>query len=220
MSQDIVSQMVNEMGVSPGALQQMSDQSQGYANANPAMQQGMPPPGQPGQGMPMQPGQPMQGMQQMQPGQTMQPSGQPAMSQMDIQNMSPEQQMMYLQSIQQNGQMPQQTQQQYQQQQDLQIADDNSSQSDSTISGENVDTSFDMANYGIPNSDGNLVDQILEKIKLPIAVMVLVFLVCLPQFNNQFDRLLPTKIIGNNYYYIASKAVLVGLVFFGLQLIL
>ena len=217
MSNDIVSQMVNEMNVPPQMLQQMSDQQK-------QMSGGIVPSGQMGQQHAMVGGN-MKGMQPgmgMQPGVGMQPGtgmqqgmGMPGGS-TDVQNMTPEQQMMYMQQIQQQSgqQMPQQTNYQHNQQQQMM---EESSDSESTMSG--GEESFDPANYGM-NSKGTLFDQIVDNVKLPLVVFVLFCVLSLPQVTKQVDSLLPSRILTNLYYHVAVKGLVAAVLFFGASLVL
>jgi len=119
---DIVADMVNQMGMSPQQLQQMSDQQQMAGNGN-------------GQMLAMNPA--MGNYQGMQPG-----------TGMDVQSMSPEQQMAYMRQIQQQGQgmgMPQQQQMMLPPQDD---SDDESSDDETVDDNEHIDSDFGMNNNG------------------------------------------------------------------------
>lgn len=209
---DIVHQMVNEMGVSPAVLQQMSQQQQygqqGQPQGMPGMMPGMPGmmPGQAG-GAPMHPAM-MQQMQQ-QPG-------------VNIQDMSPEQQMAYMahfQQMQQQQMMPQQHIQQ--QQADIESSSDTAS-SDSTASSDNGhggSAGASMANYGMAQEKG-VVDWVIDSVKGPLIVAIIVFILSLPVVSSSINRFLPAVILTNTYYTVGVTSLLAGLSYFLISLVI
>lgn len=205
---DIVHQMVNEMGVSPAVLQQMSQQQQ-YA-PQPGGMPGMPgmPGMMPGQGggAPMHPAM-MQQMQQ-QPG-------------VNIQDMSPEQQMAYMaqfQQMQQQQMMPQQ-QIQHTQQQDTDSSSDTASSDSTASSNGGHDNSAVAASYGMTQEKG-VVDWVIDSVKGPIIVAIIVFILSLPVVTSTINRFLPAMILTNTYYTVGVTSLLAGLCYFIISLVI
>lgn len=198
---DIVHQMVNEMGVSPAVLQQMSQQQQYGQQGNT-------------QGMPgMMPGQ--AGGAPMHPAMMQQPS-------VNIQDMSPEQQMAYMAHFQQMQQQQMMPPQQFQQQQaDIESSSDTAS-SDSTASSDNGHSGSagaSMANYGMVQEKG-VVDWVIDSVKGPLIVAIIVFILSLPVVSSSINRFLPAVILTNTYYTVGVTSLLAGLSYFLISLVI
>jgi hypothetical protein len=180
-NQDIVSEMMGQMNLSPAMAEQLQNQQAG----------GYHPMGEaPGGGM----------------------DGLPH---------TPEEQMRLMQSASQYEQQSQQSQQpQYQQQNDQQQNDqyDSSSVSSSQATAES-DLDLEKAGLAVGTSK-TLIDTIGEYLKDPLIVIVFYVIISLTQVDTLIRKVLPAIISQNVYYYLGTKAFLLGLAFLISKLIL
>ena len=223
-NQDIVTEMVQQMGLTP----QMADQFQQQGTAAPQM----PPSGQ-GQGMPqMQPNMMPPQMQQ----QGMIPQMQQSMPHMQ-QGPSPEEQMRLLDAAQSG---PSQLSQQMLQQ-PSEVAPDiplhemlppeaggslpnnipppedlYESESSSTVSTES-EINLEKAGLGKPPKSWS--ESIIDCVRDPIIVIVLYVIFNIPQVSDMLVRFLPAILKSNSYFILGIKALLIGLTFMVTKLV-
>lgn len=184
MSNDIVSDMIKEMHLSPQKLQEISSQDP----ANNGMQ-GQMQPGQMQLGQ-MQPGQMQQGQMQGGPEQQLQ-----AMQLLQQQEQLKQQQLQYQQQMQQQMQQLQMQQSQVPDQ-----VPDNMSESTGSI--------MDVSQFGMTGKNGGVVDQILSQLQNPLIVVVAFVIMSLPQVTTGLNGLLRAYVSPRGYLMLAIRAVL------------
>jgi hypothetical protein len=189
MSKDIVSEMVQQMGLTPQMVDRMQDQGQGYPQY-----QGMP-------GGAMQGGA-MQGMHGMQGGAM--PGGMGGLPS------TPEEQMRLLQDAQSAAQ----AQGQAPPVDDYAGQNHQANQGDDESSQASTESDIDLEQIGLGHSRSTI-DIIMEYLKDPIVVLVLYIILNLPEVDTLIRRTLPSNISGNVYYYLAIK----GLILFSAYLL-
>jgi hypothetical protein len=226
-NQDIVTEMVNQMGLTP----QMADQFQqqgtpqmppsGGMQGMPQMQQGMP---QMQQGMPQM----QQGMPQMQQGM---PQMQQTMPPMQQGGPSPEEQMRMMDAAQSG---PSQLSQQIPAQQpslgdiplhemlpqespsskllNIPPPEDIRYESESS-STESTESEINLEKAGLGKPPKSWTETITDCIRDPIIVIVLYVIFNIPQVSDLLVRFLPAILKSNSYFILAIKALLIGISF-------
>ncbi len=187
MGDDIVSDMIKEMDLSPQKLQEIS--SQDPANAGQMHQNSM----QGHQGMQYNPG-----MQQNPGNYEMQQTPEQQLQSMQMLNQQ-------LQQEQQAQQMQSQQMQQMQQMQQRQPQYDESTESTGSV--------VDINKFGMKNN-GSFIDQILHHLQNPLIVLIAFIILSLPPVINGLNNLLRAYVSPRGYLMIGIRAVLSSLLFY------
>ena len=185
MSNDIVSDMIKEMQLSPQKLQEISSQdpANNSMQGQMAMQQGQ---------MQMQQGQmPMQ----MQQGQGQVHGG-------------PEQQLQAMQLLQQQEQLKLQQQQYQQQMQQLQMQQMQQMQAPEQVPDDSTESTGSMMDVSQFGMEGGIVDQILSQLQNPLIVVVAFVIMSLPQVTTGLNGLLRAYVSPKGYLMLAIRAIL------------
>jgi hypothetical protein len=125
---------------------------------------------------------------------------QPGMQDPGFQHLSAQQQMEYM-----NYQQRMQQQAQAQAQAQAPPEYDETSTVTSTESSE-----MDLNKLGLSGGKKTLFDIIISKLKGPLVVAILFIIFSLIQVDGIFRQFLPPMILGNSYYYLAIKGLVVG----------
>lgn len=166
-NRDIVSDMVQQMGLTPQMADQMQNQQGGMA--------GVPYSGGYGPGGP----------------------GLPS---------TPEEQMRLMEAAQQPPMMQQQMPEY-----------DSDSETETTAS---TESDVDLEKVGLNSPPKGWVDSIMNYLKDPLVVMVLFVIINLSQVGDLLRKVLPAMLVGNSYYFIGAKALIMGTVFMGSRLVI
>lgn len=165
MSNDIVGQMVQQMGLTPQMAEQLQYQQGGMA----------PNQGQGGMG------------------------GLPT---------TPEEQMRLMQAAQQPMQQQQQQQPMY---------EESETDTESTAS---TESDVDLDRAGLGTKSQSFMDNIMGYLRDPLIIMVLFVIFNLTQVTDLVKKALPATVTGNVYYFLAVKALLMGVSFLTSKLVI
>ena len=140
----------------------------------------------------------------------------PSMPSMDFGQLSPEQQMMMMQQASQQGQQYQAGPSQAQAAQSPPDFDDSSSSSSSSSGSSNID--LNELGLGVSSNRG-FFDSILNYIKDPLVVIVIFIILNMGQVESLVKSLIPYA-FGYGLYFTAIKALIGGLIYLGVKLVL
>jgi hypothetical protein len=220
-NQDIVTEMVNQMGLTPQMADQFQQQGTPQMSPSGGMQQGMP--------------QMQQGMPQMQQGMPQMQQGMPQMQQQG--GPSPEEQMRMMDAAQSG---PSQLSQQIPAQQpsfgDIPLHEMRSQEAPSSkllnisppediryesesSSTESTESEINLEKAGLGTLPQSWTDTITNCIRDPIIVIVLYIIFNIPQVSDLLVRFLPAMLKSNSYFILAIKALLIGITFMVTKLV-
>lgn len=193
MNQDIVSEMVGEMGLTAQMAEQLQGQQGGsdsmpanYSMQGPGMMQG-------GPGLPQSPEEQMRLMNSVQ--EQGQGHGQQPLMQMPP---PPPQE-------QQPPQIPE---------------DDQYDDSISTASDDSTESEVDLQAVGLAGKPKSWLDTIVDYLKDPLLVIVLYIIISLTQVDDLIKKMLPAIILSSSYYVLAFKGLLLGTMFLTSRLVI